>query len=55
MIGDDTRVARLTVEKAWGPAGSTTVTIVAAEYGVELEGIGSRNEIAGWIIKEAIE
>ena len=55
VIGDDTRVARLTVEKAWGPAGSTTVTIVAAEYGVELEGIGSRNEIAGWIIKEAIE
>lgn len=26
-IGDDTRVARLTVEKAWGSEGSTTVTI----------------------------
>ncbi|MFM7184687.1 MAG: RusA family crossover junction endodeoxyribonuclease [Planctomycetota bacterium] len=27
VIGDDTRVARLTVEKAWGQEGSTTVTI----------------------------
>lgn len=29
VIGDDTRVARLTVEKAWGSEGSTTVTIAA--------------------------
>jgi len=52
VIGDDTRVARLTVEKAWGPAGSTTVTVVAAEYG---NGIESGNEIAGRIIMESIK
>jgi len=32
VIGDDTRVARLTVSKAWGSEGSTTVTV-----GVEMK------------------
>lgn len=26
-LGDDTRVARLTIEKAWGREGCTTVTV----------------------------
>jgi Holliday junction resolvase RusA-like endonuclease len=27
MVGDDTKVARLAIQKAWGSEGSTTVTI----------------------------
>lgn len=34
VIGDDTRVAKLVVEKAWGREGSTTVTIVTGLEGV---------------------
>lgn len=33
VIGDDTRVARLTVEKAWGSEGRTTVTVAAVRDG----------------------
>ena len=42
VIGDDTWVARLTVAKAWGSEGSTTVMIV-----VGLEGSAARTESAG--------
>lgn len=52
-LGDDTRVARLTIEKAWGSEGCTTVTITMAECGGETDGIGSRNVIARQSIKES--
>ncbi|MFM9011928.1 MAG: RusA family crossover junction endodeoxyribonuclease, partial [Planctomycetota bacterium] len=35
VMGDDTRVARLVVEKAWGHEGSTMVTIAS---GLDSEG-----------------
>jgi Holliday junction resolvase RusA-like endonuclease len=38
-MGDDTRVARLTVSKAWGAAGSTLVTVSAAEVGDRAGGV----------------
>ncbi|MFM7648260.1 MAG: RusA family crossover junction endodeoxyribonuclease [Cyanobium sp.] len=52
-LGDDTRVARLTVEKAWGHSGSTSVTVTMAECGGETDGIGSRNVIVRQSIKES--
>jgi Holliday junction resolvase RusA-like endonuclease len=33
VMGDDTRVARLTVSKSWGTAGSTLVTVAAGVDG----------------------
>jgi Holliday junction resolvase RusA-like endonuclease len=39
VLGDDTRVARLTVTKAWGVAGSTSVTIATAEVGDRAGGV----------------
>jgi Holliday junction resolvase RusA-like endonuclease len=41
VIGDDTKVARLTIEKEWGSAGRTTVTVTTAGCGDERDGIGS--------------
>jgi Holliday junction resolvase RusA-like endonuclease len=38
-MGDDTRVARLTVTKAWGAAGSTLVTVAEAEAGDRAGGV----------------
>jgi Holliday junction resolvase RusA-like endonuclease len=39
VMGDDTRVARLTVTKAWGAAGSTLVTVAEAEVGDRAGGL----------------
>jgi Holliday junction resolvase RusA-like endonuclease len=38
-VGDDTRVARLTISKAWGAAGSTLVTVAAAEVSGRAGGV----------------
>lgn len=39
VMGDDTRVARLTVTKAWGAVGSTLVTVAEAETSVPVGGM----------------
>jgi Holliday junction resolvase RusA-like endonuclease len=39
VMGDDTRVTRLVVTKAWGAAGSTLVTVVEADVGDRAGGV----------------
>jgi hypothetical protein len=52
-LGDDTRVARLTVEKGWGSEGCTTVRVTTGHDDGESSGIGSENVISGRIIRES--
>jgi hypothetical protein len=43
VIGDDTKVSRLVIQKAWGRESSTTVTVSAeGVVGGSISGVGMR-------------
>jgi Holliday junction resolvase RusA-like endonuclease len=54
VIGDDTKVSRLVIEKAWGSEGSTTVTVSADGHGGR-QHLGRGDAALGVITKESIK